>query len=250
MAKKKPAKASTPRSFNGVIKDRDKPVRDLAKAIRALVLEELPDAEESYYGGRMPMAMYRATGDVCWIQPLKSRCNLYLLRGRELTDPGGLLEGQSDRAKHVKIQSIDHLDQLPIREWLRETIELNEAAIAGGMSFEEVHEKLRGICLALPQTKETMTWGKPHFRVKEKIFCGCGEQHGRPSLGLKMEPNESIVLMKLPGVEKAPYSRPKDGWVQIFPNDFDDWVEIERLIVGSYRLIAPKRVAALLDEAP
>jgi hypothetical protein len=56
-----------------------------------------------------------------------------------------------------------------------------------------------------------------------------------------MEPNESRLLMTLPGVEKASYSRPNDGWVQIDPHVFDDWDEIERLIIGSYRLIAPKR---------
>lgn len=241
------AKAFTPRSFNGVIKSRSKSVRDLANAIRDVVFEELPDAAESFYGGSKPMAMYRTTGDICWIQPLKERCNVYFLRGSELSDDGGHLEGKSNRAKHVKIRSIEQLEELPVRDWLRETIELNAASIGDGMSFDEVHERLREICLALPQTKETMTWGKPHFRVKEKIFCGCGEQHGRPSLGLKMEPNDARVLMMLPGVDKAPYSRPNDGWVEIFPNEFDDWDEIERLVVGSYRIIAPKRVAALLD---
>ena len=46
---------------------------------------------------------------------------------------------------------------------------------------------------------------------------------------------------------KARYSRPNDGWVSIDPRTFDDWVEIERLIEGSYRLIASKRTVALLD---
>jgi len=26
-----------------------------------------------------------------------------------------------------------------------------------------------------------------------------------------MDPNESVLMMKIPGVEKAPYSRPGDG---------------------------------------
>jgi predicted DNA-binding protein (MmcQ/YjbR family) len=99
----------------------------------------------------------------------------------------------------------------------------------------------------LANTKETLTWSKPHFRVGEKIFCGCGEEQGRPRLGLKMEAYESQLMMKLPGLEKAPYSRNGDGWVQIDPGVFDDWEEIERMIVGSYRLIAPKRTVAPLD---
>ena len=48
-------------------------------------------------------------------------------------------------------------------------------------------EKLREICLALPDTKETLTWGSPYFRVGEKIFAGYDEEDGRPSVGLKLE---------------------------------------------------------------
>ena len=38
-------------------------------------------------------------------------------------------------------------------------------------------------------------------------------------------------MMKVPGIEKAPYSRAGDGWVSIDPGEFDDWDEIERMIV-------------------
>ena len=43
-------------------------------------------------------------------------------------------------------------------------------------------ERLREICLALPDTKETLTWGSPYFRVGEKIFAGYGEEDGSPSV--------------------------------------------------------------------
>lgn len=249
MAKKKKVskKSSTPRSFTGVIRGRSRLVQSIAKALRALVFEELPDAEESYYGGQKPMAMYRTTADVCWIQPLKERCNIYFMRGPELTDDDQILEGNSDRQRYAKVHSLDDVEQLPLRGWLRETVELNDAATIDGDTFEQVLEKLRTICLVLPKTKETMTWGKPHFRVGEKIFCGCGEDQGGPRIGLKMEAYQSQVMMKTPGIEKAPYSRKGDGWVSIDPNVLDDWDEIERFVVGSYQLIAPKRVAALLD---
>ncbi|MBC8290479.1 MAG: DUF1801 domain-containing protein [Planctomycetes bacterium] len=255
MAKRKSAKrkksggtkAPIPRSFSGVIKGRTKAVQTIAKALRDVIFEELPEAQESFYGGPNPMARYRTTGEVCWIQPLASRCNVYFVRGPELTDEGGLLEGKSDRMRHLKVGSLEAVEELPIRDWLQESVELNEAVLAGGMNFEEVLDKLRSVGLALPNTKETLTWGMPHIRVGEKIFSGCAEINGRPTLGLKMEKNESVMLMKAPGVEKAPYSRPGDGWVVIDPNVVDDWDEIERLIVGSYRLIAPRRTVALLD---
>lgn len=251
MAKKKksakPAAASNPKSFHGVVRDAAPSVRAIAKALRAVVLEELPGAEERFVGGRRPIAMYRYTSDVCWIQPQLRHCNLYLPRGAELNDPGSDLEGSSDRTLHAKFRDRDEVESAPVREWLRESIRLNEAALGDGLSFDQVLDRLRRIGLALPQTKETLTWGIPHLRVGEKIFCGCAEIHGRPRVGLKMEKAHSEVLMKLSGVEKAPYSRPGDGWVTLDPNVFDDWDEIERLLLESYRLIAPKRVAALVD---
>ncbi len=246
MAKKKTKSATgQPRSFDGLLKGRTKPVQELARAIRKIVYDELPDAQESYYGGRHAMALYRTSADVCWIQPLNERCNLYFVRGRELTDDGGFLEGTSKQNRHVKIRSREQLKQLPVRAWLQESLALNSRAAVSGMTFEQVLDKVRAICLALPHTKETLTWGKPHFRVGEKIFCGCGEQRGRASIGLKMEPAESRLLMTVPGVEKAAYSRPDDGWVQIDPCVFDDWDDIERLLFGSYRLIAPETPAAV-----
>ena len=42
-------------------------------------------------------------------------------------------------------------------------------------------ERFRKICLELPNTKETITWGEPHFRVGEKIFAGYGEKAGASS---------------------------------------------------------------------
>jgi predicted DNA-binding protein (MmcQ/YjbR family) len=235
--------STTPRSFAGVIKGRSPEVRRLAQSLRDVVFEELPDAQESYYGGRQPMALYRMTADICWLQPLTSRCNIYFTRGVDLTDTRSLLEGSSASIRHVKIRSAEEIEQFPVRQWLRESAALNEAELRGGMNFDQVRGKLQAVCLALPSTKETITWGRPHFRVGEKIFCGCGEDRGRPSVGLKAEPAESVWLMKLPGIRKAPYSRPGDGWIAIDPNEFDDWEEIERLIVGSYRLIAPKGTA-------
>jgi predicted DNA-binding protein (MmcQ/YjbR family) len=248
--KKSPSKKSTPSkptSFTGCIRERSASVKRIAKALQTVILEELPTAQEDYYGGQLPMAMYRTTAEVCWIQPLKDRCNIYFMRGPDLTDSDGFLQGNSDRHRFARVNTLEHVEQLPIRDWLRESVALNAAATFDGLSFDQVLVRLQTICLALPNTKETMTWGKPHFRVGEKIFCGVGEDQGRPSIGLKMEVNESHRMMKLPGIEKAAYSRPNDGWVKLDPFDFDDWEEIERLIGGSFRLIAPKRTIALLD---
>ena len=65
----------------------------IGKALRDLVYEELPDAEERFYGGRRPMGMYRTKADICWIQPPKTQCHSYFMRGPALTDVDQGLEG-------------------------------------------------------------------------------------------------------------------------------------------------------------
>lgn len=250
MAKKKTAvatKSSQPKSFAGMIRGRPAFVQSIAKALRALVYEELPDAEETFQGGPNPMALYRTSADVCRVQLLRGRCNVYFMRGTELTDRDHILQGTSDRFRFARVSSLEDVEQFPLRAWLRESVALNEAATSGGLNFDRVLEKLRAMCLKLPKTKETLTWGKPYFRVGDKIFCGTAEIDGGPRIGLKMDKHEADLMMRLPGIEQAPYSRQGAGWVIIDSGVFDDWPEIERLIVGSYRLVAPKRTVALLD---
>ena len=81
------------------------------------------------------------------------------------------------------------------------------------------------------------------FTVKDAVT-----KEIQPAFAMDWEDAAKQQMMKIPGIEKAPYSRPNDGWVSIDPNVFDCWEEIERLISDSFRLIAPKRVSALLDE--
>lgn len=111
-----------------------------------------------------------------------------------------------------------------------------------------VLEKLREICLSFPATKETLTWDEPHFRVGEKIFCGCSSAPGNSVIGFKMEKPDQAIMIKLPGCTKAPYVG-QHGWISLDTSVFTDWAEIAKLIEGSYRLIAPKRTVQQLDAA-
>ena len=112
-------------------------------------------------------------------------------------------------------------------------------------------EKVRAICLALPDTKETPTWGKPHFRVKEKIFCGYGEEDGEPSVGFKMEKEVAFAIVSDPRFLRAPYVG-QHGWVGLRAKTIKakDWPQVKAMIEDSYRRIAPKASLAKLDGAP
>ena len=107
-------------------------------------------------------------------------------------------------------------------------------------------DHMRAICLALPETKETLTWGQPHFRVGEKIFAGCGDEKGRAVIGLKLDMDHADAIIQDPRFWRAPYVGHK-GWVSMDASRVDDWDGVRELILESYRLIAPKKTVARLD---
>ena len=114
----------------------------------------------------------------------------------------------------------------------------------------KILEKVRTICLALPETTETPTWGQPHFRVANKIFAGCGEHQGRQTIGCKLEMEHAdFRVQNDPRFTRAPYVGHK-GWVSIDPTTITDWNEIRDLLHESYRLIAPKKVLAKMSNGP
>lgn len=100
--------------------------------------------------------------------------------------------------------------------------------------------RLREICLALPDTKETITWGEPHFRVGEKIFAGYGKDAGRSAIGFKLEPLHAEEVLDDPRFTRAAYVG-RYGWVAMDAGQVSDWDEVRELVHESYRLIAPRR---------
>ena len=114
------------------------------------------------------------------------------------------------------------------------------------MKGSSVLDHMRAICLALPETKETLTWGQPHFRVGEKIFAGCGEEKGRLVIGFKLDMDHADAIIQDPRFWRAPYVGHK-GWVSMDAGGVDDWGEVRPLVLESYRLIAPRRTLAKLD---
>ena len=109
-------------------------------------------------------------------------------------------------------------------------------------------DRLRRICLALPEAEERETWDQPTFRVRDKIFASAGTTEGRPTFACKAPPGSQMVLV---GADPRrfyvpPYVGPK-GWVGVRLDADPDWDEVAAIVRRSYKLIAPKRLAALLD---
>ncbi len=105
-------------------------------------------------------------------------------------------------------------------------------------------QRIRAIAMALPEATEELTWGDHvNFRVRNKIFCFPGEGD---QLTVKADPEEREALLGDPRVTPAPYLA-RGGWVRVHLAAPVDWEEVRELVTTSYRLIAPKTLAKLVD---
>jgi predicted DNA-binding protein (MmcQ/YjbR family) len=117
---------------------------------------------------------------------------------------------------------------------------------------DEAEERLRAICLALPEAREKEAWGDPTWRVRGRIFAMLKRGDGRPSVWLKAPEGAQEVLV---GADPERFYRPPyvghKGWVGIRldagpdrgPDWGPEWEEVARQVRRSYRLVAPKRLA-------
>ena len=104
--------------------------------------------------------------------------------------------------------------------------------------------RFRQICLELPEATEIETWGHPTFRVKDKIFASAGGEGGVWFLGMKTTHEMQAGLVASdPRFTVAAYVG-KHGWISMRVDDDIDWNQVRALVVESYRMIAPKTLAA------
>ena len=108
-------------------------------------------------------------------------------------------------------------------------------------------ERLRRICLALPEAYEEQTWESATFRVRKKIFCMGGHDPVHPSVSMKATREDQQALL----AQGEPYFFPayvgSKGWIGVnLTGTGVDWDEVSELVTESYRLIAPKTLSAQL----
>jgi hypothetical protein len=114
--------------------------------------------------------------------------------------------------------------------------------------------RLRKLCLALPEAHEVEAWGEPTFRVRNKLFAmyAAPNNHhgaGRPAVWCKAAPgNQSLMVRAEPGRYFVPPYVGPSGWVGVWLDRDPDWAEVSDLMRDSYRLTAPKKLQAVLDQ--
>ena len=111
--------------------------------------------------------------------------------------------------------------------------------------------QLRKLCLALPEATEKEAWGQPTFRVRNKMFAMYSQNHhgdGIIAVHCKAEPGVQDMLIQTDPTRfyKPPYVGPS-GWIGVRLDTAVDWDELQDFLEDSYRLVAPRKLAALLD---
>lgn len=113
----------------------------------------------------------------------------------------------------------------------------------------EVEQRLRSICLALPDAYEESAWKGVRWMVRRRTFASTlaidegGDRH-------------VVVVFRSDGeeLEMLRHAGPPFRWlgwgrsaIGMTIDDDTDWTEVAELLTESYCVMAPKQLVALLD---
>ena len=112
--------------------------------------------------------------------------------------------------------------------------------------------RLTRICLALPEATRWYNGQHAGFLVRKKTFAYfLNDHHGDRivALNCKVLPGDNTALVSAqPARFYFPDYLASKGWVGLrLDTGKIDWTEVRKLVRGSYQLIAPKRLAVLIE---
>ncbi|MHB1445423.1 MAG: MmcQ/YjbR family DNA-binding protein [Acidimicrobiales bacterium] len=120
--------------------------------------------------------------------------------------------------------------------------------MARAKSTKQAVERLRRICLALPEAEEKPFGGHtaPSFRVRDKLFVMTSEDG--TTMNCKGAPGvQQALVASDPDRFFVPRYTGKNGWIGVCLDVQQDWGEIAELVEESWRRTAPKKLAAQLE---
>ena len=127
----------------------------------------------------------------------------------------------------------------------------------------EVLDRVRSICLALPETHEQAAWTGLRWRIRTRTFAHLlVVADGRPQSHARAPGDEgpaTMLTFRTPPSEVDAFASMGDpyfygGWgrdvVGIVIDDDTDWDEVEELVTDSYREMAPRKLVSRLGISP
>lgn len=114
-------------------------------------------------------------------------------------------------------------------------------------------ERLRAICLALPEVSERPSHGEPAWFVRgKKTFVTFAGHHHDDRLAFWCAApdgmQEALVAAAPDRYFRPPYVAHR-GWLGVYLDVPVDWSEIAAIVEDAYRAVAPKTLRAALDSS-
>jgi hypothetical protein len=121
---------------------------------------------------------------------------------------------------------------------------------AKSKSEQQAIDRVRRICLALPEATEKLAWGEPTFRAGKIFAMMDTHHHGAGHVAVVVPAafglQETLVAADPDHFFVPPYVG-VHGWIGARIDRSPEWGAIEGLIKDAYRMIAPRRLLARLD---
>jgi len=112
-------------------------------------------------------------------------------------------------------------------------------------------QRLRELCLALPETSERLSHGEPTWFVREKkTFVTYANHHHDDVLGFWCAAPEGVqgkLVSSAPDRFYVPPYVGHRGWLGVRLDVELNWDEIADIVEDAYRMVAPKKLVAELD---
>lgn len=110
--------------------------------------------------------------------------------------------------------------------------------------------RLRALCLALPEVTERISHGEPTWFVR-RVFVSYADHHHDDGLAFWCAAppgaQEELVAADPERFFRPPYVGGR-GWLGVRLDGDVDWDEVAEIVTDAYREIAPRRLAARLDD--
>jgi predicted DNA-binding protein (MmcQ/YjbR family) len=107
--------------------------------------------------------------------------------------------------------------------------------------------RVRRLCLSLPETCETCSWGHPNFRAGKRSFLTFEHLGKDCTIAFYLDPLEIEELRKRPGFERTAYGQGR--WVSLKARPRPKWSLVKALALRSYKRVALKRMLTELAAA-
>jgi len=114
-------------------------------------------------------------------------------------------------------------------------------------------ERLRAICLSMPEATERLSHGEPTWFVRgKKTFVMYADHHHDDRLAFWCAAPDGVQAEMVSAEPERFFVPPYvgvRGWLGVRLDLSTDWGEVAEIVREAYRHVAPRKLVALLDSA-